>query len=471
MPVLKDPAAPLLGNAAPSPSGPLATGAAPGLPLPPGPPEPRLLQTLRSSVRLAHYASRNRRRYGDVFLVRLLAIGDLAITSHPDHVKALFTAPSELVPSLTGESQLRPVVGPDSVLTALGDRHMRQRKLLLPAFHGRAIERYATMIERVIAREIDSWPVGTPFALAPRMQSVTLDVILSGIFGISERPPAGSPEDRLRRAIAWLIGVSTLPGAKLVELMNLGSERPVGVLRAALATVDRAIYPVIAARRADPLLDDHSDIMSTLLHAETEDGERLTDTELRNELLTLLLAGHETTANQLAWTWERLLRTPAAHERLLAAVRGEDDARAGVVIEQTIWESMRNRPVVPAIGRRVTVPWRLGDFAVPAGTAVGVNIVLLHHREDLYPDPYAFRPERWEDTTKPGTYSWIPFGGGVRRCLGSTLALAEQRIVLRAMASRLELEAPDPAPERFVHRNVTMIPRHGARVVVTARQA
>ncbi len=470
MTALDAPAPVLLGTAPPSPSGALAAGEEPALPLPPGPSDPRLLQTLRSSVRLAHFASANRRRFGDVFLLRALALGDIAITSHPDHVRALFTAPSELVPSLTGESQLRPIVGSDSVLTALGERHMRQRKLLLPAFHGKAIQRYSTMIESVIDREIERWPVGRRFALAPRMQSVTLDVILAGIFGIDDRPPAGGAEDRLRRAISWLIGVSTLPGAKLVELMNLGSERPVGLLRAAMARIDRAIYPVIAARRGDPRLEQRDDIMSMLLRAETEDGQRLTDSELRNELLTLLLAGHETTANQLAWTWERLLRTPDAHARLLAAVRGDDQAVAGEVVEQTIWEGMRNRPVVPAIGRRVTVRWRLGDYAIPAGTAVGVNIVLVHHREDLYPDPYAFRPERWAGTTKPGTYTWIPFGGGVRRCLGQSLALAEQRIVLRAMASRLDLEAPDPAPERFVHRNVTMIPRHGTQVVIGARR-
>jgi cytochrome P450 len=269
--------------------------------------------------------------------------------------------------------------------------------------------------------------------------------------------------------VAGAVRASLLPGAKIAELMNMGRERPVGAVKAVMTMLDRAVYPVIAARRADPELDQRTDIMSLLLRARTEDGEALTDLELRNELLTLLLAGHETTANQLAWTWERLMRTPAAHERLLSAVRGGDRDRSAEVIEQTIWEGMRNRPVVPAVGRRVQVPWRLGDYAVPAGTAIGVNIVLLHHREDLYPDPFAFRPERWEGTVKPGTYTWIPFGGGIRRCLGATLAMAEQRVVLRAMAERLDLAAPDPEPEHVVHRNVTMIPRHGARAIVTAR--
>src|SRR5205085_10593195 len=175
----------------------------------------------------------------------------------------------------------------------------------------------------------------------------------------------------------------------------------------------------------------------------------------------------ETTASQLAWSWERLVRSPAAHERLVAAVR-EDAPDADDVIEWTINEGMRARPVIPIIGRRVTVPWQLGEYGVPADTAVAMSILLVHHREDLYPDPFSFRPERW-DGAKPGTYEWIPFGGGIRRCLGAALAMAEQRVVLEAMTRRLDLEAEDPAPERAIHRNVTMIPSRGARVIVRSR--
>lgn len=459
-----------IGTAAESPAGPVSDEVAATRPRPPGSTAPRLLQTVRIMVRGGAYASANRRRFGDVFTIRTSFVGDMAVTCHPDHARSLFTASSDLAPSLTGESQLRPVVGTTSVLTALGERHLRQRKLLLPSFHGDAIERYVTMIEQITERTLARWPVGTGFALAPHMQSITLDVILSGVFGIDGRPARSSPEGRLRMAIAGVVRASTLPGAKVAELMNMASERPIGAVKAVLAMVDAAIYPVIAARRRDPELQSRNDIMSLLLQAETEDGERLTDLELRNELLTLLLAGHETTANQLAWTWERLLRNPAAYERLKEAVRGSDEARAAEVVEQTIWEGMRNRPVIPAVGRRVTVPWQLGDYAIPAGTAVGISILLLHHREDLYPDPFAFRPERWEGVAKPGTYTWIPFGGGIRRCLGATLAMAEQRVVLTAMARQLELAAEDPRHETAVHRNVTMIPRHGARAVLMARR-
>jgi cytochrome P450 len=204
------------------------------------------------------------------------------------------------------------------------------------------------------------------------------------------------------------------------------------------------------------------------MRARTEEGETLTDKELRDELMTLVLAGHETTANQLAWAWERLVRTPAAHERLVESVRG-DSPDADDIVEATINEAMRVRPVIPVTGRRVTVPWRLGEYGVPADTGIAISILLLHHREDLYPDPFSFRPERWIGH-KPGTYEWVPFGGGTRRCLGAALAMAEQRVVLRAMAERLDLEATDDKPERPKNRNVTMIPARGGRVVIRSKR-
>jgi cytochrome P450 len=207
--------------------------------------------------------------------------------------------------------------------------------------------------------------------------------------------------------------------------------------------------------------------MSLLMRATTEEGEHLTDRELRDELITLVLAGFETTANSLSWTWERLLRTPAAYDLLRGAVHS--GASADEVIEATITEGMRARPVIPMIGRRVTVPWRLGDVVVPAGSPISMSILLVHHRADLYPDPFGFRPERWLGR-KPGTYEWIPFGGGTRRCLGASLAMAEQRVVLRAMVERLELEADRSEPERAMHRNVTMIPARGARAVVRVKR-
>src|SRR4051794_10801105 len=400
-------------GAPPSPAGP-AEGEALTLPEPPLVEMSRLLQTLRISVRQTEFMFRARREHGDVFRIHGYAADQpAAVTSHPDHVKSLFTADPERAPSVTPNSPLRPVLGPNSVLTAIGPRHMRQRKLLLPAFHGDAVARYRQMIAEAADREIDTWPIGTPLALAPRMQAITLDVIMAGIFGIEGRPRRGTPERELRDAIRTAVRVSTIPLAKLAELGNLRSDEPVGASKVVLDALDRRMYAVISARRAAGHDARRTDILSMLLEAETEDGERLTDKELRDELLTLVLAGHETTANSLAWAFERLLRTPAAYDRLRETVRSGADPDG--YLEATIHEAMRVRPVVPIIGRVVKRPWRLGDYVVPADTEVLASILLVHHREDVYPEPFAFRPERFVGV-KPGTYTWIPFGGRIRRC-------------------------------------------------------
>jgi cytochrome P450 family 135 len=461
------PAERLIGEAPPSPAGPVDPEHVGRLPAPPTVPLPRLVQVLRLNQRQIEFVFKARRELGDVFRVHGSQPGGTVFTCHPDHVKSLLTAKPEQAPSLTGESPLRPIVGPNSVLTAVGERHMRQRKLLLPSFHGEAIAQYEQMIHDAAEREIDRWPVARPVALAPRMQAITLDVIMAGIFGIHGRPRRDTPEYWLRQVIRGALFASTLPVAQIAELMNLGRDEPVGLQRVGIEIVDRPIYAVIRSRRRAADVGERSDILSLLIGARAEDGEALTDEELRDELLTLVLAGHETTANQLAWTWERLVRNPAAGDRLVETIRGNGDPTN--VVETTIQESMRSRPVIPIIGRRVMVPWRLGEYVVPGDTPVGVSILLLHHREDLYPDPFAFRPERW-DGHKPGTYEWIPFGGGIRRCLGAALAMAEQRIVLGEMARRLDLEAHEAEPERAKHRNVTMIPSKGAKVVIRAKR-
>jgi cytochrome P450 len=457
----------LVGEAPPSPAGPIEANEAARLPEPPLIDLPPLLQTLRFNQRQIEFVFRARRELGEVFQMHGTLPGGPAITSHPDHVRSLFTAKPEQAPSLTGESPLRPIVGPNSVLTAVGSRHLRQRKLLLPPFHGEAIEQYTQMISDAAEREIDRWPLGAPFALAPRMQAITLDVIMAGIFGIEGEPERGTPEHRMRQMTKRLVAASTWPLAQVGELINLNRAEPVGPMRIGLDMLDRATYAVIEQRRRAADLEGRRDILSLLLQARTESGEEMSDEELRDELLTLVLAGHETTANSLAWTWERLVRTPPAHEALRDAVRSGEGAAER--IEATIVEGMRSRPVIPLIGRRVKVPWRLGEYAVAADTAVAVSILLVHHREDVYPQPFEFRPERFLGGRKPGPYEWIPFGGGIRRCLGAALAMAEQRVVLEAMARRLDLEAEDPAPEHALHRNVTMIPSRGARVVIRSR--
>ncbi|MDQ6606651.1 MAG: cytochrome P450 [Actinomycetota bacterium] len=448
-----------------SPAGPAEPGSA--IRMPPGRRLPKLLQTAQFARSPLESSLAARRRFGDVWQTQLLTRDTaFVMTSHPDHVKSLMTAAPDDAPSLTGESPLRPILGPSSVLTLIGERHMRQRKLLLPPFHGDAVARYVEMIERVVQRELNDWGVGDTFPLAVRMQAVTLEVIMSGVFGIELGVARRSPEYRMRETIRRFLKATTTPLEPLAELQNFGHHEPRGIMKAVLAVVDRRLYAVIRARRASAPAERH-DILSLLLQARDEQGRPLTDQELRDELMTLVLAGHETTANSLAWTFERLLRTPAAYARLRELVR---DGNGDAYIEATIHEGMRVRPVIPAIGRLVKRPWQLGEYVVPADTAVAISIVALHHREDVYPDPYTFRPERFLGD-KPGTYTWVPFGGGIRRCLGATLAMAEQRVVLRAIAARVDLEADDPAPEHPRQRNVTMIPHRGGRVTVRRKLA
>jgi cytochrome P450 len=455
----------LVGAAPPSPAGPVEAAEAASLATPPDIALPQLAQTVRFSMRQIEFVFKARRELGEVFRMRGVIPGGPVITSHPDHVKSLFTAKPEQAPSLTGESPLRPILGPNSVLTAVGPRHMRQRKLLLPPFHGEAIAQYVEMITEAAEREIDRWPVGETIQLAPRMQAITLDVIMAGIFGIEGKPAKGTSEYALRREVRKAVAASTWPTSQITELLHVGREEAMGPLKFAMNMLDRPVYAVIRERRAADL-EGRRDILSILLQARTEEGEALTDKELRDELLTLVLAGHETTANSLGWAWERLVRNPEPHAELLEAVRR--DVGAEERVEATITETMRNRPVIPIIGRRVQVPWRLGDYGVEPGTAIAMSILLVHHREDVYPDPFAFRPERWLGR-KPGTYDWIPFGGGIRRCLGAALAMAEMRVVLTTMARRLDLEPDRPQPERAMHRNVTMIPARGARVVIAVK--
>ncbi|HUZ29179.1 MAG TPA: cytochrome P450 [Solirubrobacteraceae bacterium] len=438
-----------------------------------------------------------RHRFGDVWQINILSRDEpFVVTCHPDHVESLFKAKFQDAETLTSESPLRPILGPNSILTMIGDRHMRERKLLLPPFHGEAVQRYVEQIAGIAEREIDRWEVGRPFSLARRMQAVTLDVIMSGVFGVDGPPAPGTHEFQMRETFRKLLRMTTRPIWQLVDLQNLRRPEPRGPMRLALKPIDEQLYAAIRARRAAGGLDERADVLSLLLAARDEDGEQLSDRHVRDELMSLVLAGHETTANSLAWTFERLVRSPAAYDRLREIVRSDDEG-ADDYVEATVYEGMRVRPVIPIVVRKVKRPWQLGEYVVPAQTPVAMSINALHHREDVYPEPFAFRPERFlgdkqqddpgadrsgEPGTageasgrlavrKPGTYTWIPFGGGVRRCLGAALAMAEQKVVLRAIARRTDLRAASARPERPRQRNVTMIPGRGGRVIVERKLA
>ncbi|WGX96710.1 cytochrome P450 [Nocardioides sp. L-11A] len=445
----------------PSPAGPLPAGATGAAAPPVGHPN-RLRQSLRITADLGGEFFAGAERGESFSFVSLLDRQPVVVTRHPEHVRSLFAADPDVAPSLAGESPVRPIVGL-SVLTAVGQQHRRRRKLMMPSFHGEAITRYRDEIVAATGRHLDRWEPGTAFPLAATTQAITLDVIMSGVFGIDHA--AAPAEARLRHVVRQTLRLSVGPLAQFAELLNLDREESVGPQKWVVRRLDRAMYDVIAARRAEHEPGTRHDILGLLLDVRDEDGAPLTDRELRNELLTLVLAGHETTANTIAWTFERLLRTPATYDRLRDVVRSGADPEG--YLEAVITESMRVRPVVPLIGRRVRVPWRLGDVVVPPDSRLLVGILLLHHRADLYPDPFRFAPERFLGR-RPGAHEWLPFGGGTRRCLGAALAMEELRIVVAEIARRADLVVDAAAPERPIHRNVTMIPGRGGRVRVAA---
>jgi cytochrome P450 len=456
----------------PSPAGPAdldsawGTGATP--PVVPGFGPRRAIQF---STRQGDFVFRYGREFGETFAFDAMIFPDpVTLVTHPDHARSLFLASPDIVSSTVVDSPLRPIVGDKSVITANGDRHRRQRKLLMPSFHGESVANYRDQIVQASRREIDSWKTGTTIQVAVAAQRITLDVILAGIFGIDGELTPGSAEDLLRQEVIRTLDFSVHPLAKLAEVANLRSTEPVGLQKWAMNKLDRSIFNLIRERRARGAAG--TDILSVLLATTDEDGVVLTDKEIRDELVTLVLAGHETTANTLAWACERLVRHPEVYARLKDAVRSEspngahDGVHDDAYVEATIHEVMRVRPVVPIIGRRVAVPWQLGEWTIPAGSRLLVSILLLQHRPDLYPNPFAFEPQRFVGV-RPTTNTWLPFGGGTRRCLGAALAMEELRIVLRDLVRRTDMEAVSLAPEKPRHRNVTMIPGNGGRVRLT----
>ncbi len=403
---------------------------------------------------------RSQRRYGNIFTVSFPLYRRLVYITDPALVKELFTASPEL--SRGGAARatvLEPSLGANSLFNLDGSPHMRQRRLLLPPFHGERIQRYGELIRDVTLREMESWPVGKPFALHEHMQQITLIVIMHTIFGVHDEEGLARFE-RLIETFNRRVGlVSAFPPLR----RNLGRWSPWARFLVAREELDAFIYEKIALRRAEIAESEPGaqgdDVLSLLLQARHEDDSPMSDVELRDELVTLLTAGNETAATGLAWAVERLLRNPRVLARL------QESLAAGEVdyLDATIKETLRARPVVGDVGRKLAAPLRIGGYDLPPETMVMVPVSALHYREDLFPDPDEFRPERFLDS-KADTYTWIPFGGGVRRCIGAALAEYEMRIVLQTIFERAELSAPNPRPERAKFHNTTLIPAQGARV-------
>jgi cytochrome P450 len=418
----------------------------------------RAVQTAIWSRKAQWMLEQSRARFGRMFALKIAYEGDWVIVSDPELVKQVFTGDPRIFHAGEGNQVLRPVLGENSVLVLDEKPHMSQRRLLLPPFHGERMQAYGEQMTEIAAREIESWPTGTPCKLRPRMQAITLEIILETVFGIR----GGERMARLRDVLREFLDLTTNP-LLLAPLLLVGPERirRVSAFRRRVDRVDELIFREITERRAVEDLAEREDILSMLVSARHEDGSPMSDTEIRDELLTLLVAGHETTATALSWAMERLVRHPEKLERL------RDEAFAGedAYLTATIQETLRLRPVIVIVIRKLTEPVELGGYELPAGASVTPSIHLIHRDPEIYPEPERFLPERFLDDP-PGTYTWIPFGGGVRRCLGASFAQFEMAVVLRELVKRYEVRPAKPAPERSFRRAITETPRHDAEVVL-----
>jgi cytochrome P450 len=419
---------------------------------------PRLAQTAIWSRRARRLLYSCQDRYGDIFRLKIVGEGTWVMLADPEAVKQVFTGDPRVFHAGEGNQILEPLLGPSSLLVLDEKPHMRQRKLLLPPFHGERMRAYEGVMTEIAEREIAGWPTGTPYKLRPRMQALTLEIVLRTVFGAREGEGLGELRDALRH----FLGLLTDP-RQLLPVIAVGPKRirRLPWFRRSMDRVDELIYREIAARRTVEDLDQRDDVLSMLIAARHEDGSPMGDEEMRDELLTLLTAGHETTATSLAWAVERLCRHPGKLDRL----REEVEAGGEEYMTATIQETLRLRPVISIVLRRLTEPVEIGGYELPAGVAVTPSIYLVHRNPEIYPEPERFLPERFLDNP-PGTYTWIPFGGGTRRCLGGAFAQFEMAVVLRELVKRHRIRPVNPEPEKIYRRAITETPRNDAEVIL-----
>jgi cytochrome P450 len=411
------------------------------------------------------FLERCRARYGKRFTIRLPFTPPFVMLTDPDEVKQVFTSPPDVLRPGQGARVLEPIVGSNSVILLDEGAHMEQRKLMLPAFHGERMERLAGLMEEVAATEVAALPRGTPVALHPRMQDLTLKVILRAVFGLDPGARFEALRQRLQAMLAFGDNPISLLPPKPESWLARAAERSgpfVGFVRMQ-REVDEIVFALIAERREEGA--DRDDILAMLLEARHEDGSPMSEGEIRDELLTLLVAGHETTASALAWAFERLVGERPVLDRLVEEIDAGEDA----YVTATIQETLRARPVLPNVAPRlVAKPIEIGGWSYPTGCSLVANGYLIHHDPEIYPDPYAFRPDRFLEEP-PGTYTWIPFGGGRRRCLGASFAMLEMKVVLSTLLEACEMRASGAGVEVAQRRNITVRPARGARVTLGER--
>ena len=441
--------------------------------LPPGPGIPRALQTLKWTWKPIPFMRECARAYGDAFTIRLLGFVPLVFCSRPSDIKEIFTGDPDSLLAGRSNELLKPVFGANSILLLDGARHRRERQLLLPSFHGERLRLYGAIMRETVDRSIEDWPVGRVFPIHKYMQQITLDVILRVVFGLHE----GEMWSRLRGLLVEFLGLTGSGPALLIPglQINLGPLTPWKRFCRLVQEIDRLLYDEIARCRKE-VPEGRTDVLAMLLEARDDNDEPMGDDEIRDELVTLLMAGHETTATSLSWVVHRLLQNPdvlAKAQAETAAVfgnglEGPDPAAEQIAalhyLDAVINETARLHPVVPIVSRYLEAPTRIGDLHLPAGCAVSPCIYLAHRRPDVWAEPETFKPERFIDA-RVDPYAFFPFGGGPRRCLGAAFAGYEMKIVLARILTRVPLR-PDPTHEvRMVRRGVTFAPSGGVRVI------
>src|SRR3954451_1998927 len=428
--------------------------------LPPGPRLPKWIQTIVFLRYWPRFVAECRRRYGKAFTIRALTVPPMVYLSDPAEIKKVFAGDPSVFHAGEGNAMWPGLLGDTSVLVIDDDMHRDFRRLMLPPFHRDAVARQAEQMAEIAAANIDGWPVGEPFAVAPQASEITLEVILRTVIGASDPARLAA----LRAVMPKLLNVGQWASLAIAR-PELQRRWPWRTLWERIQEADRLLYREIAERRADPDLAERTDVLAMLVRATDEDGRTLSDRELRDQLMTLLVAGHDTTATALSWALERLTRHPAILEKAVQAADAGDDEYLDAVAKETL----RIRPVVFDVGRVLKEPVELAGYRLPAGVMVVPGIGLVHSNSDVYPDADRFDPDRMVGATLSPT-TWFPFGGGNRRCLGATFAMVEMRIVLREILRRVELAttaAPDE-PQKVKH--VIMVPRSGGRIRVRARR-
>jgi cytochrome P450 len=428
--------------------------------LPPGPRMPSPLQAVGWAERPLPFMERCHRRYGDTFTLRIRHAGTWVFLCDPEDVKRVFTADPAVLGVGEANSLLGPILGSRSVMLLEEPEHMAHRRRMLPSFHGALMERYGASTAEVTREELQRWPVGEPFELWPRMQEITLAVIMRAVFGPLDSDHLEHLHEQLRALTEWMNNP-----LRLTLLAAVGPRSMVRnpSFRAMMSAVEAAVLEEVRKRRADPAAREREDIAAMLEQAHREDGSPLTAQELRDELITLLVDGP--TSTSLAWAFERLLRHPDKLARLRAEVRA---GREELYMDAVLKETLRLCPPVPIVVRRLLQPMTFGGYTIPAGATVAPCVYLVHRRRELYPEPARFLPERF--LARPaGTYTWIPFGGGVRRCLAASFALLEMKRVLQTVLREAELRPVHARSERVARSSIAFVPDRRALAILTPR--